>query len=127
MKGCVRKKALVTTCQQLLKLHFSTPKMLDFLILNWGRQLMQTEQLNDCGLTFFPFSLVIPKFGYHKMHLFGLNFLHCLLKLSVGNGFCLSKMYDFLLPQDIKGLKLIYIDSNLIILHEMVLYAVFFA
>ena len=61
------------------------------------------------------------------MHLFGRNFLHCLLKLSVGNGFCLSKMYDVLLPQDIKGLKLIYIDSKLIILHKMVSYAVFFA
>ena len=36
-----------TTCWQLLKLHFSTPKMSDFLILNWGRQLTRTEQLID--------------------------------------------------------------------------------
>ena len=43
--------ALVTTCQQLSKLHFSTPKMSDFQILNWSGQLMQTEQLTDCGLT----------------------------------------------------------------------------
>ena len=42
--------ALVTTCWQLMKLHFSIPKMLDFLILNWDEQLMETEQLTDCGL-----------------------------------------------------------------------------
>ena len=32
-------------CWQLLKLHFSAPKMSDFLILNWGGQLTRTEQL----------------------------------------------------------------------------------
>ena len=36
---------LRTTCWQLLKLHFSAPKMSDFLILNWGAQLTRTEQL----------------------------------------------------------------------------------
>ena len=35
---------LTTTCWQLLKLHFSAPKMSDFLILNWGGQLTRTEQ-----------------------------------------------------------------------------------
>ena len=44
--------ALVTTCRQLSKLHFSTPKMSDFLILNWSGQLMRTEQLTDCGLNY---------------------------------------------------------------------------
>ena len=41
---------LITTCQQLSKLHFSTPKMSDFLILNWGWWLTRTEQLTNCGL-----------------------------------------------------------------------------
>ena len=43
-------KLLITTCQQLLKLHFSIPKMLDCSILNRGGQLPQTKQLIDCGL-----------------------------------------------------------------------------
>ena len=38
-----------TTCHQLPKLHFSTPKMSGFLILNWGGQLTRTEQLADCS------------------------------------------------------------------------------
>ena len=38
---------LRTTCWQFLKLHFSAPKMSDFLILNWGGQLTRTEQLID--------------------------------------------------------------------------------
>ena len=42
--------ALITTCWQLLKLNFSTPKMSDFLILNWGTRLTQTKQWTDCGL-----------------------------------------------------------------------------
>ena len=36
-----------TACWQLLKLHFSAPKMSDFLILNCGRQLTRNEQLID--------------------------------------------------------------------------------
>ena len=46
----------VTTCQQLLKLHFSAPKMSDFLILNWGRRLTRTEKLTDCGPRTLPSS-----------------------------------------------------------------------
>ena len=42
--------ALVATCRQLAKLHFSVPKMSDFLILNCGRWLMRTEKLTNCGL-----------------------------------------------------------------------------
>ena len=42
--------ALITTCWQLLKLNFSTPKMSDFLILNWDTRLTRTEQWTDCGL-----------------------------------------------------------------------------
>ena len=38
---------LRTACWQLLKLHFSAPKMSDFLILNWGGQLTRTKQLID--------------------------------------------------------------------------------
>ena len=38
---------LRTACWQLFKLHFSAPKMSDFLILNWGGQLTRTEQLID--------------------------------------------------------------------------------
>ena len=39
-----------TCCWQLLKLHFSTPKMSDFLILNWGGRLTWIKQLTDYGL-----------------------------------------------------------------------------
>ena len=35
----------------VVEISFSAPKMSDFLILNWGRQLTRTEQLIDCGLT----------------------------------------------------------------------------
>ena len=31
--------------------------------------------------------------------------------------FCLSNMYDLLLPPDIKGLKSIYVDRNFVALH----------
>ena len=41
---------LITTCWQLPKLNFTTPKMLEFLLLNWGEWLTQTEQLIDRGL-----------------------------------------------------------------------------
>ena len=34
----------------MLKLHFSTPKMSDFLILNRDKWLRQTKQLIDCNL-----------------------------------------------------------------------------
>ena len=30
---------------------FFSPKMLDFLILNWGGRLMQTKELIDCSLS----------------------------------------------------------------------------
>ena len=49
--GCLKKNVstLTTTCRQLSKLHFSTPKMSDILILNWGERLMRTR-LIDSGL-----------------------------------------------------------------------------
>ena len=40
---------LITTCRWLPKLNFTAPKMLEFLILNWGEWLTQTEQLIDRG------------------------------------------------------------------------------
>ena len=66
----------ITTCRQLLKLRFfSPPKMLDFLILNWGKQLTRTKQLIDCGLsaklatllhlTFFQNSIVLYVLTFH--------------------------------------------------------------
>ena len=42
---------LLTTCHRLCKLHFSTPKISDFLILNWGGRLTRTKNLIDCGLS----------------------------------------------------------------------------
>ena len=38
---------LITICWRLLKLNFTAPKMSDYLILDWGEWLMQTEQLID--------------------------------------------------------------------------------
>ena len=40
---------LITTCQQSPNPNFSVPKMLDILILNWGKRLVQTEELIDCS------------------------------------------------------------------------------
>ena len=45
---------LITTRRQWSKFHFSIPKMSHFSILNWGGQLMQTEQLIDCDLKMTP-------------------------------------------------------------------------
>ena len=45
-----KSKLLITTCQHFFKLHFSTPKMSHFLILNWDGRLTRTEQLIDFGL-----------------------------------------------------------------------------
>ena len=41
---------LITTCRWLPKLNFTAPKMLEFLILNWGEWLTQIKQLIDPGL-----------------------------------------------------------------------------
>ena len=52
-RACAKKEfipLLTTTCRQWLKFHFSTPKILDFLILNRDGRLTRTEQLIDCGL-----------------------------------------------------------------------------
>ena len=38
----------------VVKNSFFLPKIWDILILNWGRRLMQTEQLIDCGLCMNP-------------------------------------------------------------------------
>ena len=59
-EGLHEKKSPCNHMSTVVETYFSAPKMLDFLILNWGGQLMRTEQLNYCGLTFFPFLLVIP-------------------------------------------------------------------
>ena len=51
-KGSVHEKnvsVLIITRRQWSKFHFSAPKMSEFSILHWGRQLMRTEQLTDCG------------------------------------------------------------------------------
>ena len=51
-KGSVHEKnvfILIITRRQWSKFHFSAPKMSEFSILNWGRQLTRTEQLTDCG------------------------------------------------------------------------------
>ena len=38
---------LITTCWRLSKHNFTAPKMSDYLILDWGEWLTQTEQLID--------------------------------------------------------------------------------
>ena len=51
-KSFVRYQLLITTCWQWSKFHFSTSKMSDILILNWGGWLMQTKQLIGCSLIY---------------------------------------------------------------------------